>query len=199
MGLSLTEKAGLKLRGLPVGRIEKAMAMAEEAGIAVNVADFSAHLLCRGSIEKVVEALVLAKREGVPASWSELCALDLAGSGGNFNILTVVRDSAQVRESIFTTFADDLKEPICGICRDGSRVSAECKVSYRLPLSHVFGSRMDFLQERLATRIGAYIFDAVSAVRLQMSRSEHEASLLVLAQKIMPTLAKLELRYSTGP
>lgn len=198
MALTFTEKIALKLRGLPVGRIEKTTAAAKEAGISLGPNDISAFLLAGGSIERVIEALILAKREGIPTSWDELCAIDLAGRGQNFDALGAVRSSIQVREMTFSTFAADRKEALEGICRDGSRTKAQCRVQYRLPVSHVFGSRMEFLQERLAARIAANIFDSATPIRLEMARSSHENSLLALAKAVMPTVQMAEVRYTAA-
>ena len=151
-----------------------------------------------GAVEPLVEAFILAKREAVPTSWNELCAIDLASKGQKFDVVSAVQASTQIREITFSSFAPDMKERIVGICRDGSRVQAQCHLLYRLPVSHVFGLRLEFLQERLAARMGVLIFDAASPARLQMSRSEHESSLLVLAQTVMPTVQKVELRYDVG-
>jgi uncharacterized protein YqfA (UPF0365 family) len=175
--------------------VEKVMAAAQVAGAPVSTADVCTHLLCKGSVEKVVEALALAAREGIPASWHELCTIDLATAGGKVDVIGVVRESMQVKEMTFSTFMADSKEPLCGVCRDGTRVKAQCHISYRLPMSHVFGTCMGFLQERLAARICAGTFDAGDAVGLQMARTEHEASLLVLAKAVMPTVLRLELEY----
>jgi SigmaW regulon antibacterial len=195
VSLSITEKIGLKLRGLPVGRIQKALALAQAAGISLNHEEIAVHLMCGRPVEPIIEALILAKREGVPTSWQELSAVDLASQGKKFDVLSAVRASAEIREMTFSSFSPDLKEPLAGICRDGSRVKAECHLLYRLPVSHVFALRLEFLQERLATRIAALIFDAANPARLQMSRTEHEGSLLVLAQSVMPTVQKVELKY----
>lgn len=189
------EKIALRLRGVPVGRIEKAMAVAQAAGISLSHHDISTHLLCGRPVEPVIEALMLAKREGVSTSWQELCAIDLASQGQKFDVLSAVRASTQVREITFSSFAPDLKEALVGICRDGLRVRAQCRILYRLPVSHVFALRLEFLQERMAARVAALVFDATTPARLQMSRSEHECSLLVLAQSVMPTVQKVEVRY----
>jgi len=143
----------------------------------------------------------LAKRKGVSTSWNELCAIDLANltnQGQKFDVVSAVRASTQVRELVFSSFAPDMRERLIGICRDGSRVQAQCHILYRLLVSHVFGSRLEVLQQRLAARVGVLIFDATSPAHLQMSRSEHESSLLVLAQTVMPTVQKVEVRYDTA-
>jgi uncharacterized protein YqfA (UPF0365 family) len=198
MSLSLIEKIALWLRKIPAGRIQKAMATAQADGISLGLDDLSVHFLCGRPFEPVVEALILAKREGVPTSWSELSAIDLASKGQKFDVLSAVRACVQVRELTFSTFAPDLKEPLSGICRDGSRVKAECHILYRLPVSHVFALRLEALQEGLGTRIGALISDAASPDQLPISRFEHQRSLLALAQTIMPTVQKVELKYDTA-
>ncbi|MDB6064784.1 MAG: hypothetical protein JWR26_992 [Pedosphaera sp.] len=197
MSISITEKIALKLRGLPVGRIEKALVAAQAAGISLNLHDVSTHLLCGRSVEPVIAALTLAKQEGVPTSWQELSAIDLASPGQKYDVLSAVRACVQVQELTFSNFGPALKEGLAGICRDGSRIGAECHVVYRLPVSHVFALRLDFLQERLAVRIAALIFDSATPIQLQMCRSEHESSLLVLAHTVMPTVRKVEVRYET--
>ena len=192
------DKIALKLRGLPIGRIQKAMAAAQAAGISLRHDDISPHLLCGRPIEPVIEALTLAKREGVPTSWLELCAVDLMSQGQKFDVLSAVRACSQVREFTFASFAPDLKEGLVGICRDGSQVRAQCHILYRLPVSHVFALRLEFLQERLAARLATIIFNSATPARLHMSRSEHESSLLVLAQAVMPTVQKVEVKYETA-
>jgi uncharacterized protein YqfA (UPF0365 family) len=195
VSISIIEKIALKLRGLPVGRIQRAIATAQAADISLSHDDIATHLLCRRPVEPVIEALILAKRDGVPTSWQELCAIDLASQGQKFDVLSAVRASSQVREFTFSSFAPDLKEELVGICRDGSRVRAQCRILYRLPVSHVFALRLEFLQERLAARIATVIFDADTPARLKLSGSEHESSLLVLAKTVIPTVQKVEVRY----
>src|SRR5262245_12299392 len=104
------------------------MATADAAGIPLSCNDISTHLLCQRPVEPVVEALALARREGIPTSWQELCAIDLASRGQKFDVLSAVRASTQVREFTFSTFGSDMKERLSGICRDGSRMQAQCQI-----------------------------------------------------------------------
>lgn len=198
MGMSFTEKIALALKGLPVQRIEKAVATTQAAGITITAMDVCTHLMCKGSVEKVIDALILAKSEGIPASWNELCAIDLATKGTATDVIKVVQESTQAHELTLSTFTKETKEQLGGICRNGKPVKATCKITYKLPLSHVFSTRLDFLQERLAARIATVIFESADMTRLLMSRNEHETSLLVLAKTVMPTVSCVELKYETA-
>jgi uncharacterized protein YqfA (UPF0365 family) len=196
MRISFVDFIFLKLQGLPVGRIRKAMALSESARLSLSLHDICSHLLAGGSPESVLEALILARREGVPTSWSQLCAIDLASVGQQeFTVLSAVQASIPLREFTFSTFAPDLTQPLAGICRDGSRLQAQCRIQYHLDVSHVFGQRLNLLQERLAARIAALMFDAANPQELRISQAAHETSLLVLAQTVMPTVKEVALTF----
>lgn len=187
------------MRKVPVKEIKRCLKLARENGIEVTAAGLEGHHLAGGSIGELMDALILAKKTGVPATWTELMTIDLVSKQLKTDVVSVVRECAGgLREFSFDTPGKEMKGPLAGICRDGSRVRARCVVHYQLPVAHVFGSRLELLQERVGAQIMARIFDAEDPVRLRMRQSAIESELLVLAQTAMTTVRQVEVSFETA-
>lgn len=79
MPLSWREQFGMLIRGTPVGIMRRCVRRAEAAGLPVSVDQMEAHLLAGGDLERVLDAAIRAKAEGIVADWYRLAALDLTG------------------------------------------------------------------------------------------------------------------------
>jgi len=79
-GISLVDLITMTLRRVNPAVIVDARAVAARAGIAheFSVRDMQAHYLAGGNVAKVVNALIVAKAAGIPLSWDEAAARDLA-------------------------------------------------------------------------------------------------------------------------
>lgn len=79
MPLSFVEMLGMTLRSTPIGKMRKALALSESAGLAVTPGELEAHHLSGGDPLVLVKALVTAKELGIHTTFHEMAATSLAG------------------------------------------------------------------------------------------------------------------------
>jgi len=192
MKISFAEQFFMSLRKSPIRKIKKALNEAEKAGIEISVQQAEAHSLAGGDIEKVVEALVLAKQKDVVADFMTLTTVDLTD---NDPISAVEKCTADLAYD-FSTYFKDSKEPIRGFCKDGTEVFAKCKIRYRNPVSHIFGDRIPLVQENISARIAILINTSDDLKSLEMRTEEHSTVLLPLAKRFVEPVKKIELAFS---
>lgn len=194
MPLSISEMLGMRMRGTPVGRMRQALRRAADAGLPIGSDLMEVHLLAGGNLERVLDALILAKQEGLEADWLRLTAFDLTGT----DPVAAVRRSIPDQELVFDQYAADRPEKILGFCTDGSAVRAACRVMYRLPLLPDATPLLSQLQERLSARIAVLINTAPDPRSLEARKSERETHLLAMAHEIMPRVRAVQLRFASG-
>lgn len=192
MPLSLLEMIGMAIRKSPVGRIRKALARCEAAGLSVTAADLEAHSLAGGNPESLAEALVAAKELGVPAKSDEIAAVSLA----RHDSLELVLDASKERTAQFDTFSPTRDDRIRGFTKDGREVNATISVTYRLSPGQI-AFKFDFraVHERLAAAASVFINTAPDLSILQREKSGHEAELRQIVLPQLPGLNSVSLTY----
>jgi len=94
MPYTLCEQLWMALRSVPVSRAKRALALAEEAGLAITKEEINAHLLARGNTEDVIMAIRQAQAAGVAYGIETWGPHDLAGG----DVLEVAKAMAKAKE-----------------------------------------------------------------------------------------------------
>lgn len=119
--IPFVEIVAMTLRKVDAKLVVRNRVKAVQAGLTkaqeVNLRDLQAHYLAGGDIDKVVDALIVASRNGVNLSWSEAAAIDLSGK----DVITV----AQSKPLLNKIVEADTDIPAAGtILIDGNHVDA---------------------------------------------------------------------------
>jgi hypothetical protein len=192
MPLPILEIIGMSLRKTPVGKIRKALAMCEEAGLAVTARDLESHHLCGRDPVVLADALVTANRLGVETSFQEMSAVILAGHNPNELLL----DASKTKTVRFDTFSPKREDRIRGFTRDQREVFAAVTAVFRLSPSQL-AFRFDFrhIHERLSAAVCVYINTAPDFRSLQMKKSEQEAELRFIGADMIPSFTSVAIDY----
>ncbi len=189
--IDLIRLVAMRLRRVNPRSIVYSHIMAVKGGVDVGMDNLEAHHLARGNVQRVVMALIAAKKAHYPLTFAQAAAIDLAGR----DPLDEVTEGDVDWEYEFDQMGPHTSKPIEGNCRDGSRVGASVKVRYSRAVKQ--GPSEEFpLQAEIATRALAYINDAESFSDLERARERHESQLLDFGKAAMRgRLKSLELRY----
>jgi uncharacterized protein YqfA (UPF0365 family) len=116
------------------GLITRAKIMATQAGLNISRADLESHYLSNGNVPNVVRALICAHRAGIPLTFKQAAAIDLAGR----NVLEAVQTSVLPRvidcpDGSQGRFTSD------GVAKDGIQLRARARVTVRTNLQRLVG------------------------------------------------------------
>ena len=192
MKITISDRVGLFLRKIPANKIVPAYESAAKSGISLSIAQLEAHFLSGGDPIKAVEACILATENGIDADFMATCSIDLTGN----DPVRVIKVCMELNSYSFDTFSPNLPDKIIGHCRDGSEVHAVCKVTYNLPVAHVWGWTPDLLHLHLSAKIALSINTSGSFNELQFNKLSNEASLFRTASDMLPSSKKVELLYT---
>lgn len=78
-GVTMLELIGMNLRKVDPRVIVRGKIRAVHGGVNVELGDMESHYLAGGRVLNVIDALMLAKRAGVPMDWATAATIDLAG------------------------------------------------------------------------------------------------------------------------
>ena len=70
---------GMRMRSVKPRAVVMPLIKAHMCGLTLSITDLETHYLCDGSVARVVDALIIAEREGIDLSFREAAAIDLAG------------------------------------------------------------------------------------------------------------------------
>lgn len=82
----------MRNRRLPINKILSTLIRAVKADLSIPITYLEVHLQAGGDIDKVVDALIKAKEEGVDLSFEQAAAIDIAGG----DILQVAKEKSQI-------------------------------------------------------------------------------------------------------
>jgi len=181
----------MRMRKVPVKPLKAALAAAEAGGLDVTVTQLETHLICNGDPVKVVEATLLARKSGIPAEFQTVSAFDLAGH----DPVAAVTACLERKRYAFHTFDPEGREELVGFTRDGTEIGVRCELTYRPPLSVIWGWEPSGLHLILSARIAIFVNTSEDVRTLQMQRPAHEAKSLVVAMGLLETVERVELTY----
>jgi uncharacterized protein YqfA (UPF0365 family) len=193
MKIGLMEEIFMRFRKSPVGKFKRILKIAEENQIEMNVQQLEVHHLAGGDGEKIIEALVLAKDNGITLDHMKASAIDLAGK----DLVQVVMNCIEEHEFVFDTYSKDSDERMRGICKDGTEAYARCRIKYRLPVDHIWADKIPLVQEHLSARIAVLINTEESPRKLEFMKDNYKPSLLKLAKDKMETIKGLEIEFGS--
>ena len=171
----------LKLRKVPVSLVVDQRITSVKAGISVEADELSTHYLANGDIGMVIAALIAAQKAGIPLTFDEGCAIDLATRQTDKNVLEAVMTSVNPR-------VIDCPAPIAGsratidaVAKDGIQLRARARVTVRTNLKGFVGGATE---ETIIARVGEGIVTTIGSAETYKNVLENpdEISKVVMAK-----------------
>ncbi len=130
--ISVFAFVAMKIKKINTKLITMAYIKCKKFKLNVKVKDLEDHRLASGKINKVITALVTAKKAKILLDWDEAAAIDLAG----IDVIKAVK--------IATTPRVIETDNISTITKDGREIIIKCKITLRANLKNIIGgSRED--------------------------------------------------------
>jgi uncharacterized protein YqfA (UPF0365 family) len=143
--VGLLSLVGMRLRRIPPNRI----IAARKAGLAdITQNQLEAHLMARGDVDKVVSALIEAKKANIPLNFEQASGIDLAGR----DVLEGVR--AFVKPKVIQT------PMVQGVAQDGIQLLATARITVRVKIDRLVGGAGE---ETIIARVGEGIVSSIGS------------------------------------
>jgi len=139
---------GMRLRRVSPSAIIIPQINATKAGLKLNLEALEAHVLARGNVRKVVNALIAADKAGIDLHFERATAIDLAGR----DVFEAVQVS--VRPRVIET------PRISAVALDGIQLVAVTRVTVRANIERLVGGAGD---ETILARVGQGIVSAIGS------------------------------------
>ncbi len=144
---------GMYLRRVSPRVIIDTLVMATKAGIPVDIDKLQAHVLARGNVRSVVQALVAASRALINLTFERAAAIDLAGR----DVLDAVRTSVNPKVIDCPNPARG-QATIDGVSKNGIQLRTRARVTVRTNLDRLVGGATE---ETVIARVGQGIVAAI--------------------------------------
>ncbi len=149
--VGLGSLVGMRLRRVSPARIIYPLIKARKAGLKdVLQNNLEAHFLAGGNVDKVVDALIAADKAGIPLTFAQATAIDLAGR----DVLEAVRVS--VNPKVIQT------PMVTGMAQDGIQLLATARITVRVKIDRLVGGAGE---ETIIARVGEGIVAAIGAAQ----------------------------------
>lgn len=149
----------MRFRGIPGSLIVNARITAVRAGLKITTEELETHFLAGGNVNEVVRALIAADKAGIPLSFNQCCAIDLATSGSGKTVFEAVRTSVNPKV-IDCPNAASGKTTIDAVAKDGIGLKAKARVTVRTNLSRFVGGATE---ETIIARVGEGIVTTIGS------------------------------------
>ncbi|MFK7788969.1 MAG: flotillin-like protein FloA [Phycisphaeraceae bacterium] len=153
--VSFFDLIGMWFRKVNPKTIVIARIQATKAGLSVSTNQLETHMLSRGNVQRVVNALIAADRAKIDLPWDTACAIDLAGR----DILEAVQTSVKPKV-IDCPAASTGRNTIDAVAKDGIQVKARARVTVRANLARLVGGA---LEETIIARVGEGIVTTIGS------------------------------------
>ncbi|MFK7766936.1 MAG: flotillin-like protein FloA [Mariniblastus sp.] len=158
----IVQLIAMKIRKVNPARIVKAKIMASQAGLqtrgknGIDTPDLEAHYLAGGNVERVIQAIIAAKRAEIDLDFDRAAAIDLAGR----DVLEAVKTSVYplVIDCPDGRFAD--KSTLSAISKDGIELRVRARVTVRTNLDQLIGGATE---ETIVARVGEGIITSIGS------------------------------------
>ena len=158
----LIQLIAMKIRKVNPNRIVKAKIMVQQAGLqtkgdgAIKTEDLEAHYLAGGNVERVILAIIAAKRAEIDLDFDRAAAIDLAGR----DVLEAVKTSVYPRviNCPDETYSD--KTTLSAIAKDGIELRVRARVTVRTNLDQLIGGATE---ETIIARVGEGIITSIGS------------------------------------
>lgn len=139
---------GMRLRRVSPSAIINPQINATKAGLTLNLEELEAHYLARGSVPRVVNALIAADKARIDLPFERATAIDLAGR----DVFEAVQVS--VRPRVIET------PRISAVALDGIQLAVVTRVTVRANIERLVGGAGD---ETILARVGQGIVSAIGS------------------------------------
>lgn len=153
--VSFFDLIGMWFRKVNPKVIVIARIQAIKAGLNVTTNQLETHLLSRGNVQRVVNALIAADRAKIDLPWDTACAIDLAGR----DILEAVQTSVKPKV-IDCPSRDSGRSTVDAVAQDGIQLKARARVTVRANLARLVGGA---LEETIIARVGEGIVTTIGS------------------------------------
>lgn len=155
--VGLLDLIGMRLRGINPAAIVDARIQAIRAGLDIATQQMESHVLARGNVQRVVNAMIAASKANIDLSWNTATAIDLAGR----DILDAVQTSVNPK-------VIDVPNPALGratidaVSRDGIQLKVKARVTVRTNIRTLVGGATE---ETVIARVGEGIVTAIGSAK----------------------------------
>ncbi|MBR5232003.1 MAG: flotillin-like protein FloA [Clostridia bacterium] len=146
--LKVSSLIGMRLRRISPHRLVDTYIMVRKAGLDMTIDQLEKHFLAGGNIERVAKAMISAQQASIGLSFSQACAIDLAGR----DVLKAVQMS--VIPKVIET------PPIAAVAKDGIELRAKARVTVRTNITRLVGGAGE---ETIIARVGEGIVTTIGS------------------------------------
>jgi uncharacterized protein YqfA (UPF0365 family) len=149
--LPLSKLIGMRLRKVPPFVVGKAIISATKAGLNMNTDLLETHYLAGGNVIKVTNALIAADKAGIPLTFGQAAAIDLAGR--------------EVFEAVQTSVNPKVIDcpktgKVSAVAKDGIQLQSKARVTVRTNIERLVGGATE---ETIVARVGEGIVSAIGS------------------------------------
>src|SRR5204862_4109714 len=146
---------GMRIRNVNSTAIVDARIQAMRAGINVSTAEMESHVLARGDVQRVINAMIAANKANIDLPWKTATAIDLAGR----DILDAVQTS--VNPKVIDVPSTSMGQTtIDGQAKDGIELKVKARVTIRTDIKQLVGGATE---ETVVARVGQAIVNAIGS------------------------------------
>ena len=146
--LKVSTLLGMRLRRISPHRLVDTFIMVRKAGLDLTIDQLEKHFLAGGNIERVAKAMISAQQASIGLTFSQACAIDLAGR----DVLQAVQMS--VIPKVIET------PPIAAVAKDGIELRAKARVTVRTNITRLVGGAGE---ETIIARVGEGIVTTIGS------------------------------------
>ncbi len=166
----------MRLRGVDQYEVILPLIQGKKAGLKLSLDQLEAHYMANGHVGLVVNALISAAKAGIPLSFNEAAAIDLAGR----NVLQAVQMS--VNPKVITT------PKITAMAKDGIQITAKARVTVKAKIDKLVGGAGE---DTILARVGEGICTTIGS-------AESHKDILENPDKISSTIMQKGLDQNTA-
>lgn len=141
---------GMRLRKVEIGKLVDCYINARKAGVKLTIDDLETHYLAGGNVEKVVEALIIAKGAKIDLSVETAKAIDLANKDVVLAVKTVVKPM------VISTDA------ISAVAKNGIELKVKARITVRTNINKFIGNAGE---ETILAKVGEGIVTTVGSAK----------------------------------
>ena len=157
--VSIPMLVAMRLRRVPYALIVDARITTVKAGINIPIENFETHYLAGGDIIQTTQGLINAGKAGIPMTFDQACAIDLATKGTEKSVIEAVRTSINPKV-INCPASQSGRSTIDGVAKDGIQVKVRARVTVRSNLDRYVGSAQE---ETIVARVGEGIVTTIGS------------------------------------
>lgn len=141
---------GMRLRRVEIGKLVDCYINARKAGVKLTIDDLETHYLAGGDVNKVVEALIIAKGAKIDMSVETAKAIDLANKDVVMAVKTVVKPM------VIST------EEISAMAKNGIELKVKARVTVRTNINKFIGNAGE---ETILAKVGEGIVTTIGSAK----------------------------------